>query len=58
MVKPTRRLLSKKMQDFPGGIVGKNSPANAGDMGLTPVQEESTCFRATKPALCNYESMC
>ena len=36
MVRPTRRLLSKKMQDFPGGIVGKNSPANAGDMSLTP----------------------
>lgn len=54
MVKPTRGLLTKKIQDFPGGRVDKNSPATAGDMGLTPSPEESTCFRKTKPALCNY----
>ena len=37
MVKPTKGLLSKKIQeDFPGGTVDKNSPATAGDMGLTP----------------------
>ena len=23
-------------RDFPGGTVGKNPPANAGDMGLSP----------------------
>ena len=27
----------------------KNPPANAGDMGSIPVQEDSTCIRATKP---------
>ena len=27
--------------DFPGGIVKKNLPANAGDMGLIPGPERS-----------------
>ena len=26
----------KQTQDFPGGAVVKNPPANAGDMGLSP----------------------
>ena len=26
----------KKLQGFPGGAVGKNLPANAGDRGLSP----------------------
>ena len=36
--------------NFPGGTVDKSSPANAGETGLTPGQEDSTrrC-RATKP---------
>ena len=28
--------IRKKLLDFPNGIVGKNPPANAGDMGLIP----------------------
>ena len=33
---------------FPGGPVIKNSPVNAGDKGLIPGQEDSTCCTATK----------
>ena len=39
---------SRYTGDFPGGPVVKNPPANAGDMGLTLVQEDSTCQGATK----------
>ena len=28
--------IRKKLPDFPNGTVGKNPPANAGDMGLIP----------------------
>ena len=28
--------MSKMYQDFPGGAVVRNPPANAGDMGLSP----------------------
>ena len=28
--------LTKNLQDFPGGAVVKNPPANAGDMGSSP----------------------
>ena len=36
--------------DFPGGLVVKNLPANAGDVGLIPGPwEVSTCHGATKP---------
>ena len=28
--------LKKQSQDFPGGAVVKNPPANAGDMGSSP----------------------
>ena len=42
-----------ELQDFPGGAVVKNPPANAGDMGSSPVQEDPTCHGATKP-LHNY----
>ena len=31
---------SKNTQDFPGGAVVKNLPANAGDTCLSPVQED------------------
>ena len=35
--------------DFPGGTVVKNPPANAGDMGSSPVREDPTCSRTAKP---------
>ena len=35
-------------EGFPGGLVVKNPPANAGDMGLIPVQEDATCCGVTK----------
>ena len=31
-------------RDFPGGSVGKNAPANAGDMGLIPGLGNSICL--------------
>ena len=34
---------------FSGGSVNKNLPAHAGDMGLIPGPEDSTCHGATKP---------
>ena len=48
--------LKKKSQlrDFPGGAVIKNPPANAGDMGSSPVWEDPTCHGATKPMHHNY----
>ena len=33
---------------FPGGSVVKNPPANAGDKGLIPLQEDPTRHRATE----------
>ena len=33
--------LKIKKQDFPGGAVVKNTPANAGDMGFSPGPERS-----------------
>ena len=37
-------LLSRARQmDFSGGLVLKNSPANAGDIGLILVPEDSIC---------------
>ena len=38
---------------FTGGSVVKNQPANAGDTGSIPVQEDRPCRRATKLVL-NY----
>ena len=35
--------------DFPDGLVVKNPPANAGDMGLIPGLGRSTCYGTTKP---------
>ena len=40
-------------RDFPGVPMVKNSPANAGAMGLIPGLGDSTCLRATKPMSCN-----
>ena len=39
---------------FPGGAGVKNPPANAGDTGLSLVQEDPTCRGATKPVRHNY----
>ena len=30
------KAIEKGIEDFPGGAVVKNPPANAGDMGLSP----------------------
>ena len=40
--------------DFPGGTVVKNLPANAGDTGSSPVQEDPTCHGATNPVCHDY----
>ena len=40
--------------DFPGGTVVKNPPANAGDMGSSPVREDPTCRGAAKPVCHSY----
>ena len=43
------------MDDFPGGAVVKNPPANnAGDTGSIPGPEDPTCHKATKPVRHNY----
>ena len=39
---------------FPGGSVVKYLPANAGDRGSVPDQEDLTCQGATKPTRPNY----
>ena len=39
----------KNCRGLPCGLVIKNPPANAGDTGSTPVQEDPMCHRATKP---------
>ena len=38
----------------PAGPVIKNPPANAGDMGLIPGQEDPTCHETAKPLCHNY----
>ena len=52
----------KLLQDFPGGPVVKNPPANAGDTGSIPGQESKVpqatrhlgpLTTATEPVLCN-----
>ena len=40
--------------DFPGGSVDKNPPANAGDIGSFPGPEDSTGHGATKPMRHSY----
>ena len=47
------------LQDFPGGAVVKNPPANSGDMGSSPgsgkiphaTEQLSLCTTTTEPAL-------
>ena len=41
-------------EDFPGGRVVKNSPANAGDTVGSLVKEDPPCHGATKPTHHNY----
>ena len=43
--------LFSKMQGwgFPGGLVVKNPPANAGDLVRSLIWEDPTCPRAIKP---------
>ena len=43
-----------ELRDFPGGLVVKNLLANAGDTGLSLVQEDSTWCGATKPVHQSY----
>lgn len=44
-----RIIISKRGGDFPGGPEVKDLLANPGDTGSSPVQEDSTCRRATEP---------
>ena len=46
--------LRNQDSDFPGDPVDMNPPANAGDMGLSLVWEDSTCLGATKSTYHNY----
>ena len=46
-----------QIQDFPGGAVDKNPPANAGDTASIPgpgKPPHPTCYGATKPVCHNY----
>ena len=49
--------LSNEFGNFPGGAVDENLPANAGDMGLFLVPEDSTCLGAIKPVSYNHWSL-
>ena len=44
----------RSCQDFPGGQMVKNPPANAGDMSLIPGPGRSHMPRATKPGHLNH----
>ena len=48
--------LKPQTEDFPGGTVDKNPPANAGHGFRSLVQEEPTCHGATKPVCHNYRA--
>ena len=47
-------ILRIQLEDFPGGTVVKNLPANAGARVQALVQEDPTCRGATKPMCYNY----
>ena len=49
-----KNFLKQLNGDFPGGLVDKNLPANAGDTVWPLVREDSTHLRATKPVGHNY----
>ena len=50
------RKITKKIDKVvdPGGPVAENPPASAGDMGLSPDLEDSTCCGTTEPTCHNY----
>ena len=52
-------LKNELYQDFPGDPVVKNSPSNAGDMGLIPGHGTniSTYYGATKPVSCDQKPL-
>ena len=50
----TELIFKTKLRAFHGGLVVKNPPANAGDMGLIPDQENPTCCRAARTMYHNY----
>ena len=54
MISMALPLLKKYFQDFPGGLVVKNLPANAGDTGFIPGPGDPTCHGATRPMCCKY----
>ena len=41
--------IKSNRQGFPGGSVVKSPPANAGDMGSTPIWEDPICNGVIKP---------
>lgn len=45
-----KKLLKKKILDFPGSSVVTNLPVNAGDVDLAPSPEDPTCHGAAGPA--------
>ena len=47
-------LLNLHIWGFPGGVVVKNLPANAGDRGLSPGPGRSHMPGTTKPVCHNY----
>ena len=49
-----RRFVKRQLQDFLGGRMDRNPPANAGNIGSIPGPEDSTCLGATKPVSHNY----
>ena len=49
-------LKKNENEDFPGGPVVKNLPANAGDPVQSLALEDSTCHRVTKPRRYNYRA--
>ena len=50
----TFKIKMKKERDFPGGLVVKNLPANAGGRSQSLVWEDPTWHRATKPVCHDY----
>ena len=52
------RLIKVHTWDFPGGTMNRNPPTNSGTWVWSPVWEDLTCFRATKPVHHSYWSLC
>ena len=47
--------LKNRKEGFPGDIVVKNTPANAGDRGLIPDLESPTCTEQLSPCATTLE---